>query len=58
MSNSHSNGLSKSIQPMHFTEAELQQIVSLFRDYYMFDNHEILTFIRQTLTLIVIELQR
>ena len=45
MSNSHSNGSSKSIQPMHFTEAEVQQIVSLFQDYYMSDNCEILTFI-------------
>ena len=45
MSNSRSDGSSKSIQPMHFTEAEVQWIESLFRDYYMFGNCEILTFI-------------
>ena len=30
---------------MHFTESEVQWIVSLFQDYYMSDNCEILTFI-------------
>ena len=45
ISNSHSNGSSKSIQPMHFTEAEVQQIVSLFQHYYASDNHEVLTFV-------------
>ena len=45
MSNSCSNGYSKSIQPMRFTEAEVQLIVSLFQDYYMSDNRKILTFI-------------
>ena len=45
MSNSHSNGLLRSIQPMHFTEAEVQRIVSLFQDYYASDNREILTFV-------------
>ena len=47
MSTSHSNGSSKSIQPMHFTEAEVQRIVNLFQDHYMSSNCEILTFIGQ-----------